>query len=340
MLGGGGSPAPATFSQGGNPATYVPTAQPQADLQYQQLLQGFPTSPGATPAGFYYPQAQAYANAYNLGADQLSADAINSALNNAYVAQRLGLQGAPALQGAGMSLLNTGFDPQQALFNRTQGQVLDQSNVARAMSGTANTPYGASVNTNALSNFDLAWQNQQLARQAQAAGAAAPLLQAAPTLAATAGALPYNLENQIGNNIQTTLGQLTQLGNNQFALPQQLANDLQSYLQLGQAASQGALQGGNLGFNQTAQGIGGLISGLGGINNLTGGGLTSGLGSLFGGGGGAASQAALFSGLTPDVSAALASGTVAVPTAADIASAGAFGGGGDFLAAAAPAAFS
>lgn len=102
-----------------------------------------------------------------------------------------------------------------------------------------------------------------------------------------------------------------------------MLNDLQSYLQLGQSGSSLAGQLGTQGFNQAAQGFGGLISGLGGINSLTGGGITNALG--LGGGAGAGS---IFGGLTPDVAASLASGATAVPTAAEIASAGTFGGGG------------
>ena len=142
-------------------------------------------------------------------------------------------------------------------------------------------------------------------------------------MAATSGATPFNAATGINNAALTGAGTLAQLGNNQFALPQQVLNDLQSYLQLGQAASAGALQGGNLGFNQTAQGIGGLVSGIGGVNNLLGG---SG-GGLLGGGSSAGSALSSLGGTTLP-------GATALPDFA----AGSIGGGADLGAIAAPSA--
>jgi len=278
MFGGGGSPQ--TFSQGGNPATYVPTAQPQMDALYQQVLGGFPTSPGATPAAEYYPTAQRlfsqFLNPYGQDAR------VNEAFTAADRAWNMGQQGAPLLQGAGTSILNTAFDPQSALYNQMRARAGENAAVANSQAGLGGSPYGASVAANALNNFDINWQNQLLNRMATGGQAGSQLLQAAPALGYQTGMMPYNLAQTVGlggiNAGQAAAG----LGNLQYALPQQLANDLQSYLQLGQAASLGALQGGNLGFNQTAQGIGGLLSG---ANALFGGnGLLSGSGLLGGGG--------------------------------------------------------
>lgn len=276
-----GGGAPQTFSSGGNPAPYVPKAQPQMDALLQQVMGYFPTNPANTPAGQFYPEAQsAYGNWISP-----SNPVASYALNTAAQAGNLAGQAAPQLFGAGSNILNLGADPQQALFDRTQQQVLDQSNVARSMAGLGSTPYGASLNSNALSNFDINWQNNLLNRMITGAQAGGSLMQGASGLQAEAGALPYQTALGIGQNALGGLGSLVSLGNAQYALPQQLANDLQSYLQLGQSASGLALQGGNLGFNQTAQGIGGLLSG---ANSLFGGnGLFSG-GGLFGGGGGSA----------------------------------------------------
>jgi hypothetical protein len=107
------------------------------------------------------------------------------------------------------------------------------------------------------------------------------------------GALPYQTGSGIGTNqlntasgLQGMLGGQAQLGQGSFALPQQVLNDLQSYLNLGQAAQSGALQGGAQGFGQTAAGIGGAIGGANALFNPNYG--------LFGGGGG------IGSGLTYD----------------------------------------
>jgi hypothetical protein len=278
---------------------------------------------------------------------------------------------------------------------------MDQTNAINAMSGLGGTPYGASVGANAMGNFDIDWQNQQLARQAQAAGAAGNaantaggLYGAAPGLMASTaglpsgvytgrigqelqalqarnqaanqgiagygsllgtagqgigqanqanlqgaqayqqyGSAPYNTASGIANNSLAGLSNLTNLGNNQFQLPQQEIGNLMQYMGLGQSASGLSGQLGNLGFQQTAQGLGGALSG---ANTLFGqGGMFSGggggLGGLFGGGGAAAD----FGGGGAALGVADQLGLAAAPLAADAAA-----GGGLDLAAAAPLALS
>jgi hypothetical protein len=329
------------------------------------------------------------------------------ALGGAQAAAGMGAQGANAIQGLGGQiggtvdpLLSSGFDPRAALFNRTEGRLMDQTNAINAMSGVAGTPYGASVTANALGNFDIDWQNQQLARQAQATGAAGSaantaggLYGAAPGLMASSaglpsgvytsnigqilqaldqrnkagllgasgfgsllgsggqglgqannlnlsgigvqqqyGAAPYNTQAGIGANALSGLTNLTQLGNNQFALPNQEIGNLMQYMGLGQNASQLSGQLGQMGFNQTAQGLGGLLGGantLFGNNGIFGGG---GLGGLGGAATGGAFGAGDFGGGAAALGIADQLGLGAAPLAADA------GGGG--LAAALPLALS
>jgi len=63
------------------------------------------------------------------------------------------------------TMLTTAFDPQQALYDRTLQQTTDQTRSGEAARGVANTPYGAAAEGNALSNFNIDWQNQELQRQ-------------------------------------------------------------------------------------------------------------------------------------------------------------------------------
>jgi hypothetical protein len=80
----------------------------------------------------------------------------------------------PGLTGgmdAAQQVLNTGFDPQGALYNRTQQQVTDQQNALNSMYGLGSSAYGAGLAGQANENFNIDWQNQQLARQTQALGA-------------------------------------------------------------------------------------------------------------------------------------------------------------------------
>jgi hypothetical protein len=362
--------SPASYSTGGSPQTYIPTAQPAGDASYQNILGfgsggggGFGPAASQVPsinpayqaylsASGLYPQAvNAYAtdiaNPYSGQAIQgglAGADIFNSQVYPALAGAPGALAGssnalldlAPALamgasqasaplQGVGSQILNTGFDPQSALYNQLAGQSRDAANVANAGAGIGGTPYGASVAANAQNNFNLNWQNQQLARQAQATQSAGQnqqniasiLGQAGNIFGAGLGAagaglanagnigtglaqgtaatnqLPYQASLGIGNNQISGLGNLqsllqgqANLGGQSFALPQQVLNDLQSYLQLSQAAQQQGLAGGQQGFNQLASGIGGGIAGANALFNPSTGlipGVGSGISSLFGG---------------------------------------------------------
>jgi hypothetical protein len=264
----------------------------------------------------------------------------------------------PGLQAAGNQILQTGFDPQNALYDRTLNQVRNQTGVNNAFSGVNNSPYGADVTGNALSNFNIDWQNNLLNRQATAGQADNALQQGAlalgtgignlgqqglginqgaANLAAGSAALPsnvftgnqaqiaqalqqagnlysgsqslqgqglqnllqgtspaFNLYNTQGGNVLSGLSNLTNLGNNQYQLPQQTLNDLQSYLQLGQAASGISGNLGSLGLQEQQNAMSGFGQLAGGANNVLFGsqgigganGLLGGAGGLFGGGGG------------------------------------------------------
>ncbi len=107
----------------------------------------------------------------------------------------------------------------------------------------------------------------------------------------TYGALPQTTYAKQISDLLGAAGSTVTLGNQQYILPQQALQDLESYLKLGQSASTISGNLGQLGFDQTASTIGGSLSGLNslfGSNGLltgTGSGGTSLLSSLFGSGG-------------------------------------------------------
>jgi hypothetical protein len=70
-------------------------------------------------------------------------------------------------------MLGQAFDPQQALYNRTLQQVTDQTRSGEVARGVGDTPYGAAVEGNALSNFNIDWQNNELSRMESGLGSAA-----------------------------------------------------------------------------------------------------------------------------------------------------------------------
>jgi hypothetical protein len=252
-------------------------------------------------------------------------------------------RGIAPLQAGAQQLMQTGYDPRQQLYQRGMQQNREQSNAANAMYGLGSSPYGAGLAQQNMRNFDIDWQNQQLARQAtalqgaggaygQAGGLGAQagnlftgagnLYQGAGNLYTGAGNLFGNAINQMGmapqiaernlalggaasglaassaalpsgslqgaqnllpglmqsaaqpyttsvgqsQNALNALQQGTNQGIQQYQLPQNILNDLQSYLQLGQSASGVSGQLGQLGNQQQQQQLGNIggLAGLGG----------------------------------------------------------------------------
>jgi hypothetical protein len=272
----------------------------------------------------------------------LGRTAENWGVNEASRIYDLTQPGATNLGQYAGQILNTAFDPQNALQQQLEQQVQQQARAANVAAGLGGTGYGAGQESGALSNFDINWENQKLARQQAGLGAAGaaygqiPGLLNAPTqafgtglnlaegafgqvpgligapvnllsqatsgainplvaasnlavspgaaltsltsplgaLAGTAGqeinpyvsyaGLPFNTQGTAVNTQLGGLNNLVNLGQQQYAIPQQVINDLQSYLGLGQAASGLSGQLGNLGQQQLFN----SLSGLGGAANL------------------------------------------------------------------------
>jgi hypothetical protein len=231
-----------------------------------------------------------------------------SLYNNPYSGQALqGAQGAAGMggmaannqfalgqgaAGAGASLIpyasqvmQSGFDPQQALYNQQFQQNVDQTRAGEAARGIATSPYGAGLENQSNQNFNMNWENQQLARQAQAAGAAgglvnqgvgamgqgASMMSGAPNVAYQSAMLPYGTWSGIGQGQNQALSGLMGyggMGQNMAQMPvQDWAQALSGANQMQQLQNQNAqlnLNQSQLGWNQLGQ-------------------LGSGLGSMFGG---------------------------------------------------------
>jgi hypothetical protein len=149
-------------------------------------------------------------------------------------AQQLQQAYQPLGQAAGQ-ILQTGFDPQSALYNRTAQQVLDQSRAVNAMSGVGTSPYGAGVTGQTMANFNIDWQNQQLQRQAQAAQSAGNLTNLLPGFQQQAMAGLTNAAN-----LQAAPGALAGQALQQQISPIQAAGGLQNQALASLAAAQGA----------------------------------------------------------------------------------------------------
>jgi hypothetical protein len=223
-------------------------------LTATNALPQYNTAAGAIPAmtnlaygavdNQYAPQAIA-------GAQQGSGYGSNAAAGAAGAGQDLTGYSQQLLPYA-TSLLNMGFDPQGDLYNRTLDQTTQEQRAGQSARGIAMTPYGAGLENDALKNFNIDWQNNQLNRASTAAGAAGGLLGAAgqgattgfnlgsgaSDLAASAGAQPYNAQNDIFNTGMGALDKLAQLGSSATNTGQTQISDLLAYLGLGPGYAQ------------------------------------------------------------------------------------------------------
>jgi hypothetical protein len=278
-----------------------------------QLTNAQATTPPATfpgyanqvfQSGFNNPYAQGMVGSAGQ-AGNIYGQSVNPLLYNAgmiqgAVPQQLGAAGS-AFQ-AGLNTYNTSLDPQQTLYNQLLQQTQDQTNAGEAARGLATTGVGQGIANQNLNNFNIDWQNQQLARQLQgnqALNAGANALNAGVAGAGTTaqgvgnlfsqaagaqgqvGALPYNAQNTMAGNQNTALSQQTQQLQNYMYPQQQNFNNALAYMGLGQAGQAG-LNSANNAYNklqyQNQQGIGQALGGFASSPIAS----TS-LGALFGG---------------------------------------------------------
>lgn len=141
---------------------------------------------------------------------------------------------ANQLRSSTGQMLNTAFDPQNALYNRTLQQVQDQQRVGQAARGITMSPYGAGLENQALSNFNIDWQNNQLGRQTQGLqsagqsyGQAGNVGQQGIGQTAQVGGMPYqaweqNQQNDIANWLAYINAQNAQISGAQGNYPLQL----------------------------------------------------------------------------------------------------------------------
>lgn len=275
---------------GGSASTYVPQGQPAADQLYQNLFNqqygGATSIPGAVLPAAQNAFGQISNNPYAAQAIDNSGRAYNygrnwldPTLENA--AYQLD-QSAGAALPYGNQILQNAFDPQSALYNRTQQQVADQLNAVNAQSGLSASPYGAGVAGQGLSNFNIDWQNNRLNREnvglqgynslINAAGrgfsGAADLGNAAISTLTSSGSLPYSTYLGQQNDILGGANNYASIGANAYGAENNLANLLNAYLGRGQAATQQGLYGQNQAFNQGQVNQQNLGTSLSGLNNL------------------------------------------------------------------------
>lgn len=308
------SSSASSSASGGGSNLYTPTGLSSADQTWQSLLSNMANQYNANnlnqyglgslwsgiQAGQQYsPGLQNAANSAAGGYQNLAnlqgqyAGTLNQQASNAYGTQQ-------NLLNAGQQVYNTALDPQNALYNQLANQQMQQSGATNSMYGLGSSGVGAGIANQNQQNFDINWQNQQLARQATGLGAYTNAAGQGLSYGQLGNADLQGVTNMLSNAQQNTLlsGQLPYAtAQGIAALPGQLANTygsflnqnvyqpgsaLQSqiipYLNYGQGATSNA-------FNAASQGAGALgsavsqgISGLGTAAQNAGG-----FGNLFGG---------------------------------------------------------
>lgn len=187
---------------GGGPSYYIPTGLGTADTDWQSLLSqqlgdyaGFSQLPSlyqrsldntlGTISGY---GANYQSNANNAAAQYIDlSNLLNQQSNLNFGTQQQLLGAGQGLLGAGQNVYNLALDPQNALYDRTLNQLTQQTGATNSMYGLGSSAAGAGVQNQALSNFNIDWQNNQLSRALQGLQGYAQGLQGYTGAANTAG---------------------------------------------------------------------------------------------------------------------------------------------------------
>ena len=171
------------------------------NISYGQAAQGFGQQQNLQNTGNQY-----YGQQEQLGRQQQQ-------LGYSQLGQSQGL--ASGLQQAGQQAYQSGFDPQNALYNQQFQQATDQANAVNSMYGLGSSGAGAGMTTQAQQNFNTGWENQQLGRQVQGLSAMTGANQAASGILGTGyGAAQQGVSGagQLNQYGATGLSQLNQTG--------------------------------------------------------------------------------------------------------------------------------
>ncbi|KUY70798.1 hypothetical protein [Burkholderia sp. RF4-BP95] len=218
-----------------------------------------------------------YRNGYQNAAGAAGAQYGNLAgLMNQFGLENIATQNS--LLSGGQNLMNMGLDPQSALYNRTRQQVTDQSNAVNSMYGLGSSGAGAGLTNQALSNFNIDWQNNQLQRAAQGlqayAGAAntagrfgelgTSQLGSVPGYTLAGGSTPYSVAQSIASvpgSLGNTYGSF--LNSNIYGPAEGIMGSIIPYMNYGQGAQavpyQSQAQGAGALGSLVSQGISGLF---------------------------------------------------------------------------------
>lgn len=219
--------------------TYVPTGQHSVDQSWQSIINGLMQQMGGQ-ASTLTPLLNGALGSTS-GLYQQLASALTGFGNQVGGAGSAMINHGTDLYGAGSQLWHDAQDPENALRDRTQQRVVDASRASTSARGIGTSGESAGMEDQAVSNFNLDWNDRMLGREIQgmqgmtgaydAAGrqitGGASNLGASASMFREAGALPFELSNMYSGSMAG--GVYDPLRN--------LLGNLQSYLGLGQSAT-------------------------------------------------------------------------------------------------------
>jgi len=263
-----------------SPTGYQPAQQGAADSAYMSganaLTSGGQALQATAIPGYQSLYSNVQNNPYYAGAQAASgqtAAAGQQFQTNATADQTALNQMGTQLGAYAPGIMQTAFDPQNALYQQQYQQQMDQQNAINAMYGVGGSPYGAGVAGQTANNFNLNWQNNQQQRQlagVQGLEGLTSAMSGAYTGAQQIGnqgiqvgqatsQLPYQTYLTQQGQVQSALDALVAGTNSAYAPTQQGVQDYGQYLQLGQnanAQAQNATQANNANQAALANGIG------------------------------------------------------------------------------------
>lgn len=269
---------------GGGANYYTPTGLGTADQTWQGLLSdisGIYSQKGLDQYGLesltnginmnsaYGPGYQNAANAAGTG--YTNAGTALTGLGNSDLATQ------QQLLGYGQQVMNMGLDPNNAAYNLALNNLTQQTGATNSMYGLGSSAAGAGVQNQALSNFGINWNTQQLQNAEGALSAygnianvagnygsqGASALTQAPQYTLYGGQVPYNTAQTIAavpGQLGSTYG--SYLNSNVYGPAESIQQGIIPYLNYGSGAEQTpyttAAQGAGALGSSVSQGISGL----------------------------------------------------------------------------------
>ena len=287
---------------GGGGSTYVPTGSGAADQTWQDLLKQLQ---GGNSAAYGAMSPEIMASFQKLlGIDTSGLSRAGAAAGQGYgtaadlasrysgqLGQQAGVNyGAQQnLMGAGNQLWQTALDPQKQLQQQLQQQTQDQSRAASSSRGIGMGAESAGLENDAMRNFMLQWQNQQLSRQAQGlqgmtgaygqAGAqgreggqnltgSLEMAGMNPQLLQMMGQVPYQMNVQAAGAPMNYANMFSQAQGGASGLDSNIMSQIIPYLYAGQGASGQAFGQYQTGLNNLTTGMDQLGKNWGSLSQL------------------------------------------------------------------------